>query len=320
MIRSHRPLEAGRLSDAQSEADAVLSMTDWRERNSVADFTINFVLRRVAQYTGDSDALRRSQAAAAQMARDEVPSVRRPGRWLAAIDADAAGDLCTALEHLSEGVEVYGTLGDTFTMDPAEEPLFARIASRAGRPDLAERAADYTEQRSASNPDQPFLAAIARHTRGLVDDDPDALAEAVDLFAGTQRPLPRAAALEDAGRVSAARDTAVGLLDQANDIYSSTGALRDAARVRQRLRTLGVRRGRPGSHASADKLADLTQSELAVVELVARGGTNRQVAEQLFLSPHTVNSHLRHAFSKLGIRSRIELARLAPLVERGEGI
>ena len=42
--------------------------------------------------------------------------------------------------------------------------------------------------------------------------------------------------------------------------------------------------------------------------MVAGGATNRQAAERLFLSPHTVSTHLRHAFDKLGIRSRVELA------------
>ncbi len=42
---------------------------------------------------------------------------------------------------------------------------------------------------------------------------------------------------------------------------------------------------------------------------MSEGGTNRQVAERLFLSPHTVNTHLRNAFVKLGVRSRLELAR-----------
>ena len=55
----------------------------------------------------------------------------------------------------------------------------------------------------------------------------------------------------------------------------------------------------------------MTSSELAVAQLVAEGLTNREVAERLFVSPHTVNSHLRHVFSKLGITSRVELARLA---------
>jgi DNA-binding CsgD family transcriptional regulator len=53
----------------------------------------------------------------------------------------------------------------------------------------------------------------------------------------------------------------------------------------------------------------LTESERRVVRLVAAGATNREAADQLCLSPHTVNSHLRHVFKKLGINSRIRLAR-----------
>jgi DNA-binding CsgD family transcriptional regulator len=56
--------------------------------------------------------------------------------------------------------------------------------------------------------------------------------------------------------------------------------------------------------------ASLTDAELSLVELVARGLTNREAAAKLYLSPHTVDSHLRHIFRKLDIRSRVELARL----------
>jgi DNA-binding CsgD family transcriptional regulator len=54
----------------------------------------------------------------------------------------------------------------------------------------------------------------------------------------------------------------------------------------------------------------LTDSERGVADLVAHGLTNRQVGERLFVSPHTVDAHLRHIFNKLGIRSRVELARI----------
>jgi DNA-binding CsgD family transcriptional regulator len=76
--------------------------------------------------------------------------------------------------------------------------------------------------------------------------------------------------------------------------------------VRRCLRELDVRRRRVRGATAPSR--SLTDAELAVVELVARGATNRQAAERLFLSPHTVRSHLRHAFEKLGIRSRVELA------------
>jgi DNA-binding NarL/FixJ family response regulator len=54
--------------------------------------------------------------------------------------------------------------------------------------------------------------------------------------------------------------------------------------------------------------AGLTSSELRVVRVVAAGATNRAAAEQLHLSPHTVSSHLRSAYAKLGVHSRTQLA------------
>jgi DNA-binding CsgD family transcriptional regulator len=65
------------------------------------------------------------------------------------------------------------------------------------------------------------------------------------------------------------------------------------------------------SQSGSSPWPELSASEVAVVQLVARGATNREVGAQLYLSPHTINAHLRHIFSKLGIRSRVQLARLA---------
>jgi DNA-binding CsgD family transcriptional regulator len=58
----------------------------------------------------------------------------------------------------------------------------------------------------------------------------------------------------------------------------------------------------------------LTATELSIAELVAEGMTNRQVAGELYLSPHTVGFHMRQVFRKLEISSRVELTRL--IVER----
>jgi len=56
----------------------------------------------------------------------------------------------------------------------------------------------------------------------------------------------------------------------------------------------------------------LTLAETAVAALVVDGRTNREIAQQLFISPHTVNAHLRHIFDKMGVRSRVELTRRRP--------
>ncbi|GAA1521248.1 LuxR C-terminal-related transcriptional regulator [Kribbella lupini] len=63
--------------------------------------------------------------------------------------------------------------------------------------------------------------------------------------------------------------------------------------------------------ATTDRWSRLTDSERTIAEHVARGLTNRETAALLFLSPHTVDYHLRQIFRTLGVRSRVELARTA---------
>jgi DNA-binding CsgD family transcriptional regulator len=59
----------------------------------------------------------------------------------------------------------------------------------------------------------------------------------------------------------------------------------------------------------------LTRAELRIARLAAEGLTNQQMADRLALSRHTVESHLRHVFRKLDIRSRVELTRLVVIHE-----
>jgi DNA-binding CsgD family transcriptional regulator/transcriptional regulator of acetoin/glycerol metabolism len=68
--------------------------------------------------------------------------------------------------------------------------------------------------------------------------------------------------------------------------------------------------GRARSDRPTFGWASLTESEWALADLVAEGLTNRQAAARLFLSHHTVDTHLRHIFRKLDINSRVELAAL----------
>ncbi len=96
-------------------------------------------------------------------------------------------------------------------------------------------------------------------------------------------------------------------------LYAQAGAAWDAGRVRGRLRALGVRRRLVAVQRPARGWAAMTDSELAVARLVAQGLTNREVAERLFVSQHTVSGHLRHVFAKLDVNSRVELCRLADI-------
>lgn len=69
-----------------------------------------------------------------------------------------------------------------------------------------------------------------------------------------------------------------------------------------------ARRGRGERKRPASGWASLTPSELDVVALVSEGLANKDIAARLFISPRTVQSHLTHVYSKLGIRSRVQLA------------
>ena len=74
-------------------------------------------------------------------------------------------------------------------------------------------------------------------------------------------------------------------------------------------RTHGARERRNTSSTPAYGWSSLTAAELAVAEQVAQGLTNREAAAHLYLSPHTIDFHLRQVFRKLDVRSRVELTR-----------
>ncbi len=95
-------------------------------------------------------------------------------------------------------------------------------------------------------------------------------------------------------------------LQAALEIFDQLGASRWAELARAELRATGeTTRGR--EETTVEKL---TPQELQVALVVARGATNREAAEELFLSPKTIEYHLGHVYGKLQVRSRTELARL----------
>jgi DNA-binding CsgD family transcriptional regulator len=134
------------------------------------------------------------------------------------------------------------------------------------------------------------------------------------LSVADKRPLPRGRICEDLGLIllrTGSKAEAVIHLEAAYSAFAGHSSHRDARRVRARLRTLGIRKRQAAVARPNRGWESLTKAELAVVQIVVEGRTNREAAAALFLSPDTINTHLRHAFTKLGIRSRVELTRLA---------
>ena len=137
---------------------------------------------------------------------------------------------------------------------------------------------------------------------GDVDQAASLLEQAVVRHEDTGDPFGRARALLALGVVRrrtrqkrAARD-AIGA---ALDVFEQLGAATWVEKARAEIGSIGGRRREEG----------LTAAERRVAVLVAKGGTNREVAAALFLGERTVASHLTHIYAKLGVRSRTELAR-----------
>ena len=109
----------------------------------------------------------------------------------------------------------------------------------------------------------------------------------------------------------AARDrpSATDVLVAAESAFDRFGAMRWRDEAVRTLRRLGHRVRRPARDATPGALGPLTGREREIARLVATGQTNRQVAEQLVLSAKTIEAHLRNIYAKLGVRSRVELAR-----------
>jgi DNA-binding CsgD family transcriptional regulator len=269
-------------------------------------------LGRVAIHTGDEQQKRDTAALARTMVADGTPANRAHGGWLLALGAMADGKPADARAVLDAAGSA-GRITPLYPMDVTDDPQVVRIALAAGDPRLAADTVASAEERARRNPGIGSVRAAAAQARGLLDVDVEPLAEACLLFAAGPRPMALAAALEDLGVAqlrAGALESGVDTLGRALVQYSEAGATWDAGRVRGRLRANGVRRRLVTSTRPNAGWASLTDSELAVVRLIAQGLTNRETAERLFVSPHTVNSHLRHAFTKLGVHSRIELARV----------
>jgi DNA-binding CsgD family transcriptional regulator len=313
-------LRTGRLHEAAAVLEGRYAFEDGTHAAAVLDAAGIVALGRLAIHTGDTRQARRLGDIAQVMLERGTPAVRRHAGWLLALFAIAEGEADAARGWLHATQPDDRAILPRFPLDIADDVLLVRIALATQDDELAELALLNSRRRAELNPGIASIAATAAHVRGLLEQRDADLREAADLFERAPRQLELAAALEDLGAALTATDrkTAIETLGRALALYAEVGATWDARRVRSRLLELGVRRRLITVEPETNGWAAMTASELAVARLVADGLTNREVAERLFVSPHTVSSHLRHVFAKLGINSRVELARLASAKETQE--
>jgi DNA-binding CsgD family transcriptional regulator len=220
----------------------------------------------------------------------------------------AAGNHEAAIEELRSCALDHPVLGGE---NPAVSPWRSAAAlslAQLGRDEEA-RALAADEVRRAESFGAPRAIGIALRAHALVGvpaDRADGLVAALDVLAASPARLEYARVLVDLGatlRASGQRTAAREPLLEALALAARCGAKALERRSRAELAAIGVR-PRATDRSGSDSL---TPSERRVAELAATGGTNREIAQALFVTEKTVETHLGRAFRKLDISSRRQL-------------
>lgn len=195
--------------------------------------------------------------------------------------------------------------------------------SRARRiADVVERMAVVVGVRGTSRPSRAVAFTLQCRAEARRVDDADttgAWTAVADAWAAIERPFPAAAARYRAAaatlRDRGARDEATVLLAGARETAVRLGSrpLLDAIDTLARQARLDVAPMLPSADAPSGPAAiyGLTERELEILQLIAGGWSNRQIADALFISPKTASVHASHIFDKLGAANRTEAGAIA---------
>jgi DNA-binding CsgD family transcriptional regulator len=237
---------------------------------------------------------------------DRLETVRARG-IAALLEEDwssAARLLMSVWDHtVSEGID------DPGAFPVAADLVEALVAGNdtAGASEVSERLV-----RLATDQDHPWgtvtskRCAAAQLLAGDLDGAADALLDSAATYARLGFSFDCARTLLFAGRAlrrGGKRTSARRALEEAKTLFAAGGSAGWSAAARKELAQVSGRRS-GGEN-------ELTPSEQRVVDLVTRGLSNKEIAAQLFVSVYTVEAHLKHAYAKLGVRSRGQLTRLA---------
>ena len=218
------------------------------------------------------------------------------------------GETEAALCHL-ERLEVLLDEIGLLDVDLSPAPELADTLMRLGRVAEARAAADRLRPRAQAK-GQPWALARAARTDGVVGPDAELdrhfgeamrqHARGLDRFERARTELAYGSRLRRARRRSEARPHLRSCLETFDALGAAPWA--DLAAVELKATGETARRRDPST------VDDLTPQELQIAQMLAAGRTTRQAAAALFLSPKTIEYHLRHVYTKLGVSSRDELA------------
>jgi ATP/maltotriose-dependent transcriptional regulator MalT len=206
--------------------------------------------------------------------------------------------------------------------------LLTRVRLAVGDRPAAERAASLAGA-SADELGLPLARAWADRAAAAVALDAGDAARAAELALGSARiaddangPIEASLSRIVAGRALARagdRERALAELQRAAAATDAVGAVRYRDEAERELRQLGQRihrRSQPAASTTGSGVDTLTRRELEIARRIVDRQTNRQIAEDLFVSPKTVETHVRNIFAKLGADSRVEVARIVERADR----
>jgi DNA-binding CsgD family transcriptional regulator len=297
---------AGNWDDAERHA---CEFVDLQTQLGVVAFD-EFPVAAVAAHRGRIDQARAIVDAALAGVRDDTIPVAQSGHIaLLGFVELSLGDSRAALGHLRHAYE----LRNLALLEPAQrlelgDLLEALIA--LGELGEADELLDLWEPRAAALERAWALAILARGrgllfaARGDLDAAFTSFDRAVAEHARAGDPFQHARTVLALGRTqrrAKRRALARATLEDALDRFERLGAPLWAEQARAELQRIGGR---------APSRGELTEAESRIARLVAEGRTNREVAAELFLTEHSVETALTRIYRKLGVRSRAELTRL----------
>lgn len=228
--------------------------------------------------------------------------VAASGRAALAVRDLADGDYEAAYRQLKPLVDE-----PFLQVTPLELPDFVEAASRSRRVDEAVEHVERLEAMASAN-GSPWTSGVAHRSRALVEEDAEPHHQAAVATldpSGLDIELARAHLVYGEWlRRSRRRRDAREHLHRGLELFERGHAPGFARRARAELHAAG---DRSVSSGAPDTL-DLTAQQLTVARLAAAGHTNAEIGATMFLSPNTVDYHLRQVFQKLGISSRRQLA------------
>jgi DNA-binding CsgD family transcriptional regulator/tetratricopeptide (TPR) repeat protein len=302
----------GRWDDAVAELEVALDLLDEGHSLPTVRIVVHSLRALIAGHRDDGAALR--SHVAELHAQKLTSTILRDNAELLllarAMVEEQGGAPARALGILRQVLE------PDFSRDMSDRhaclPTLVRLAVATGKVDVAQAAVQACVDHAVRDR-VPVNTAAARRCRGLLDGDADALRAAAREYQAMQHLPDLAATLEDLAVVCAQQgevQSARAAYAEAVDLYVGLGAVWDIRRAQARLRPLGIGGGRAVPTRPSTGWFALTPTEVTVARRVADGLSNPDIAQELFLSRRTVQTHVSHILTKLDVRSRREVAEM----------